>query len=265
MHKSQLFAALLLAVCLAPTGRAQYTVKHLVFQGEDSYPKAQLETVSGLKPGQHIGQTEMGTAAQRLMDTGVFGDVEVTLNGPLTGIDVIFKLKPADPATMLPVSFENIVWLTPEERETGLAQAVPLYSERLPSAGTLQTQVQAALQQMLAAKNVKATVEVFEKPSTPTRATNAVAFKVTQPTIVLQRVRLDGVTAELTPEERTAIQSVMGTPFNEGIDNHLADTLLQAYRNAGYLDAEVQDVKRLPADDGHGTVQVAIDARVAAQ
>lgn len=265
MHLRPIAAALLLAGSLAPCALAQYTVKHLVFKGGEPYPNTQLEAVTGLKAGQHIGQAQMGTAAQNLMDTGAFGDVEVTLNGPVAGIDVVFKLKPADPATLLPVSFENIVWLSPEEREAGLLQAVPLYGSRLPAAGTLQTSVQAALQQMLTAKGVTATVELLQKPSTPQRPTNAIAYRVTQPRVTLAKVQLTGVTTELAAEERTAIQRMMGTPFNEGIDNHLADTLLGAYRDAGYLDAELQDIKRIPVDDGHGTVQVTINARVVAQ
>jgi outer membrane protein insertion porin family len=257
-------SAFALSALMMLPASAQYTAKRLVFEGGQPYPQADLETASGLKPGQKFGEKEMGEAAQHIMDTGAFSDIEMTLSGPASGIDVIFKLKPADAANMLPVSFDNIVWLTPEERDTGLKQRVPLYSEKLPAAGSLQNSVQAALQEMLKAKGVTATIETVQKPTTATRPTVAIAYRVTQPTVVLSNVKLGGVTTELAPAERTAIQGMVGKPFDEGIDAHLTDSLLAAYRNAGYLDATLQGLTRTPADDGQGTTKATISAQVVA-
>ncbi|WP_047496087.1 POTRA domain-containing protein [Terriglobus sp. TAA 43] len=252
-------AAMLMA---AASLSAQYTVKRMVFQGGAPYTQKQLEAASGLAPGQKIGQKEMSDAAQHIMDSGAFGDIEMSLNGAASGIDVIFKLKPADPATMLPVSFENIAWLTPEEREAGLKQRVPLYADKLPAAGYLQQQVQDALQEMLKAKSVNAKVEGFQKPSTPERPTAAVAFRVTEPRLVLSNVKLAGVSAELAPGERKSIGQLVGTLFNEGIDSHLSDTLLSAYRNAGYVDAKLDNVSRTVADGATGSANVTVAAQV---
>ncbi|HEY9136675.1 MAG TPA: POTRA domain-containing protein [Terriglobus sp.] len=252
-------AAMLLA---AASLSAQYTVKRMVFQGGAPYTQKQLEAASGLKPGQKIGQKQMSDAAQHIMDSGAFGDIEMSLNGAASGIDVIFKLKPADPATMLPVSFENLAWLTPEEREAGLKERVPLYGEKLPAAGYLQQQVQDALQEMLKAKGVNAKVEGFQKPSTPERPLVAVAFRVTEPRLILGNVKLTGVSADMAPGERKSIGEVVGIPFNEGIDSHLSDTLLGAYRNAGYIDAKLEDTTRTVADGGDGTAKVTVTARV---
>ncbi|MEK6397157.1 MAG: POTRA domain-containing protein [Terriglobus sp.] len=251
-------AMLLAAVSLS----AQYTVKRMVFQGGAPYTQTQLEAASGLKPGQKIGQKEMSDAAQHIMDSGAFGDIEMSLNGPASGIDVMFKLKPADPATMLQVSFENIAWLTPEEREAGLKQRVPLYGNKLPAAGYLQQQVQDALQEMLKVKGVTAKVEGFQKPSTTERTVVAVAFRVTEPKLILSNVKLAGVSAEMAPGERKSIGEVVGTPFNEGIDSHLSDTLLGAYRNAGYIDATLDNVTRTVVDSADGTAKVTVAAHV---
>ena len=253
-----------LAALFALPCSAQYVIKRLVFKDAQPYKQAQLESATGLKIGQHIGPKDVADAAQRLMDTGVFADIDTSLNGPVAGIDVIFKLTPADAANMLPVSFENIVWLTPEEREAGLMQTVPLYGEKLPAAGSLQNAVQAALQQMLTVKGITATVTTLQEASTTTRPTAAIVYRVTQPKVVVSNVKLGGVAADLAPEERKAIQTLVGASFNEGIDAHLPDTLLAAYRNAGYLDATLQGFTRTPADNGQGTTQVTLSAQVVA-
>ena len=255
-------SALALCTVVPVTALSQYTVKTLVFRGTTPYTQQQLEATSGLKPGDHIGTNEMGEAAQRLMDTGAFADLDTTVEGPVAGIQVIFNVKAAPPATLLPLSFENIVWLTTEERDAGLKQRLPLYAGRLSETGTMAAGVQAALQAMLDAKNANATVEVVERPSSATRATPQFIAHVTTPRVVLGSVRLGGVSTALAPDENKQIRALLTYPYNEGLDHPLADTLLQAYRDAGYLDARLDNLQRTPGDPAGGEVKVLVTAQV---
>jgi outer membrane protein assembly factor BamA len=257
LSSSLAFAALIALPC-----SAQYTVKRLVFKGAEPYKQAQLEAVAGLKTGQHFGTKEMGEAAQRLMDTGVFADIETTVNGPMSGIDVIFKLKTASAGGFLPASFENLAWLTPEEREAGLQRDVPLYTGRIPAASSLQAAVQVALTQMLAAKGLQATVETTEEPSPETRPTPLIAYRITSPKVMLSTVHLEGVSPELAPAEKTVITRLTGSRFNEGIDTPLERTLLQPYLDAGYIDAKLDGLTRTPGTPDAEVAEVMVSARV---
>jgi outer membrane protein assembly factor BamA len=241
---------------------AQYVVKRMVFQGGKPYKQAQLETVAGLKAGQHITTKDVAAASQRLMDTGAFADIDAHLDGPVAGIDVIFKLKTGAIGGFLPVSFENIVWLIPAEREAALRQAVPLYDGRLPAASSMQAAVRTVLTQLLTAKGVQATVETTEEPSTETRPTPLIAYRVTTPKVMLGAVHLGGVSPELAAAEKSVLTALTRKPYNEGFDTPLERTLIQPYLDAGYIDAKLDGLTRTPAAIENNAVKVDVAASV---
>jgi hypothetical protein len=247
---------LLAILTAAPSLSGQYTVKRLVFRNNGPYTQAQLEASAALKPGEHIGAKQMGEASQRLMDTGAFDDIEVTLNGPVASIDVIFKLKPADPASFLPVTYQNLVWLSDDERDVGVRQRVPLFTGRIPAAGTMQTSVQQALQEMLAAKGVATTVEAEQRSTSAAKPTPFVLYRVTTPSVTLDNVKLTGISIDFRDRENQALRNMVGQPYVFGSGSDLAARLLQPLRNAGYIDAKIEHLQLTPAPAIDGIVRV---------
>jgi len=137
--------ALVCLACLAATPAfAQYTLKKIVFDGATPYTQAALEAASGLKPGEKVTNDSLQQVAQRLSDTGAFGDLQITFDGPATAISIIFKITPIDPSHQLTVTFDNFIWFTPAELEAGLRSQVPLFAPVLPESGNLQDAVQVA-------------------------------------------------------------------------------------------------------------------------
>ena len=253
---------LLALMSAVPACLAQYTVKRLRFPGATpTYSQQQLEAVAGLKPGQHIGTKEMGEASQRLMDTGAFADIETTLNGPIAGIDVIFKLKLASTGTFLPVSFENFVWLSAAERDAELKTRVPLFSGTIPAGSSMQESVRVALEAILAANGITAKVDAQEMPSTQTRPVPLFAFRVSEPTVLLDTVTLDGVAPSLAAAEDKQVRAIKHKPYNEGADTLLDATLLRPYLDAGYIDARIDDLQRTPSPEAN-LVHVAVTGKV---
>lgn len=240
---------------------AQYTVKRMVFQGAGHYSQKQLEAVAGLHAGQHISTKEMSEASQRLMDTGAFADIETTLNGPIVNVDVVFKLKMAPLGGFLPVSFENFPWFTQEEREAELQSLVPLYTGRIPAASNLQAAVQAALKSMLEAKGIQATVDTEEEPSTETRPTPRIVYRVTEPKVVLHDLRLGGVNPALAPQEKIVLTALSGQAYRDGTEHSLRDAVLTPYLDAGYIDATVT-LQRTPQPAVSGVVNVDVAAMI---
>ncbi len=260
MRSALLF--LLTVVSTAPSLLGQYTVKRLVFRDNGPYTQQQLEATAALKPGEHIGTKQMGEASQRMMDTGAFDDIEVTVNGPVTAIDVIFKLKVANTAGFLPVTYQNIVWLTDDERDAGLKQRVPLFTGRVPAAGTIQASVQKALQDLLTAKGVTATVETEQRSTSAARPTPFVLYRVSSPAVVLDNVKLTGITGDFRAREDRALQGIAGTPYTYGSESELAGRILQPLHDAGYVDARVEQLHLAPLPLSDGTVKVTATGNV---
>ena len=257
----RIFSAL---VFLASTSAfPQYTLKKIIFEGNTSYTHAALEAASGLKPGSHATNDTLQQAAQRLSDTGAFGDIQVSFDGPASAISIIFKITPLDPIHQLTVAFDNLIWFTPEELETGLRARVPLFAPVLPESGNLQDAVQTALGSMLIEKGVTATLnhEVFE-PSAE-RPIRIVAYRVTAPAIRVRTIKLSGVSSDFAGPVQQIASKIAGAPFNEGPEKFTTTELLLApYLEAGYLNAQLTGRTLTPTASSPGRIDVDLTATV---
>jgi outer membrane protein assembly factor BamA len=234
-----------LVFLVATSALAQYTVTKIVFDGKMPYTQADLETASGLKAGDHLTKDTMQQAAQRLIDTGAFGDLEVTLDGPTKAISVVFKVKPADPSRMLAAGFENFVWWSHDELIAEIHRRVPLFNGSLPEAGSLQQTVQDALQQMLAEKHIEATLSTKIYDAGPGRPDRTIEYRIDSPNIQLHSFQLEGVSADKVSEISKITSSLAGSRYNEGVTGSgITDRILAVYRDAGFLDASLDNLTR---------------------
>jgi outer membrane protein assembly factor BamA len=265
MRPFRVFRIACALVCLAATpALAQYTLKKIVFEGVTTpYTQAALEAASGLKPGDQATNATLQQAAQRLSDTGAFGDLQVTFDGPVKAISIIFKITPLDPSHQLTAAFDNFIWFTPEELEAGLRARVPLFAPTLPEAGNLQDAVQTALADMLKEKGVTATLthDIFEPSAEyPVRI---VAYRVKTPAIRLHTINLTGVSSEFAAPIHEIAGKITGRPFNDGVEKlTTAETLLTPYLKAGYLNANLTGRTLTPTASSPDRIDVDLSAAV---
>lgn len=259
MSRSSALASLFLGPALvlacAFPARAQVVQKY-VFNDTAPYTPDELLATAGLKVGQRLGTNSLGDAAQKLMNTGLFDDAEVTYKGPLSGYVVTFKLKLKPKESLLPVSFENLVWFTPQELADGIHAQVPLYHGYASDAGTLPDDIQAALEQMLKAKNVQATLlHVQLEPGGPVTH-SIINFSVEQPKIYLAQIDLRGLDTlppDVARTMQSLIQSLSGQPYNESPEQRpFTYTLLFPARDAGYATADFTAINRIPTIAARG-------------
>jgi outer membrane protein assembly factor BamA len=266
MCSFRVFRTLSALVCLtAAPALAQYTLKKIVFQGNTPYSQTALEAASGLKSGDKASNETLQQAAQRLSDTGAFGDLQVSFDGPGNAISIIFKITPLDPNRQLTPTFDNFIWFTPQELQAGLRARVPLFASVLPESGNLQDAVQTALAEMLKEKGVAATLthEVFEP--TAERPIRVVAYRVKTPRIQIHAVRLTNVSTEFAGPIQQIAGKMVNTPFNEGIEKPTtAETLLSAYLKAGYLNAQLTGRALTPTTSSPDRIDVDLTASVEA-
>jgi outer membrane protein assembly factor BamA len=123
---------------VASTAFAQYSIANIVVENGAPYTDAEVTTSSGLAPGQFLAHDSLANAAQHLVDTGLFADVQVSISGQAKARTVHVALKPTPLANLLPLSFENLVWFTPDELTQGIHARVPLYRGVTAEAGNLQ-------------------------------------------------------------------------------------------------------------------------------
>jgi outer membrane protein assembly factor BamA len=256
---------------LAPfAAQAQYSIASVTFKNPGPYTTPELLAVSGLEAGQLLNQNSLGNAVQHLLDTGLFSDATINYTGTGMRRGIVVGLKPIPLDKLLPASFENFVWFTPEELTAGIHAHVPLYRGVASDAGTLPDDIQSALQQMLVAKGITATLSHAIVEPTNLHPIRVISFRIDQPTIRLNTVHLSmeaptGASPALTPGLQKAATLATRAPFNEGLaDLTLQDILLSSVRNAGYIQATLDNLQRTaaPSPTDPKTLLVTYTARI---
>jgi outer membrane protein insertion porin family len=255
------FAAVALLLGSVSCALAQYSIKNIDIHGAAPYTDAEVLTVCGLQPGQRMTHDSLANAAQHLLDTGVFADTTVSLDGTGLARTVYIALKPLPASSMARAGFANFVWWTPAELDAALRQQVPFYRGAIPAAGNLPDSVNAALTAMLNAKGVHGTV--VNGPVQPTDRHPALTweFRLDDPTVRLAAINFTGAPAALAAAMQRIVNRATGSRYNEGLNRDpmneplgepIADLFLEPLRNAGFLDAQLTGITRSVAPAAAG-------------
>jgi outer membrane protein assembly factor BamA len=268
MRLSLCFSALLLAAPAPAQQRAtphatEYTIKRIVFQGTTPYSQPNLEAAAGLHPGAALTQAGLQSAAERLIDTGAFSDVQASLDGPVKAIDVVFKVQPTDSAHLLHASFGNLVWWQPDELTAELQKQVPLFNGSIPEGGNQQQAIETALHQLLTAKGINATVTSELIAPFPGQPLRLAEFRIQQPDIFLHSLTLTGVSPAFSTQTDQLSKLLTGTSYNEGLTNSgLQNRLLDIYHDAGYQEATITSLTRTITSATPSRVEVNVAATI---
>lgn len=235
-----------------------------MFRNAGSFRQADLEAVAQVHGGEKVTQKQMQDAAQHLIDTGFFEDVNVDSKGGPAGLTLIFILKQLPPDQVTKVEFENFIWFTPDELREIVHKVVPLFHGELPESGASLAQIDAALQSAVAEKGATgAAVEHEAVMATSAEPVHTLRFRVTKPAVLVNSVRLDGVDPALAPDVNRRATTLRGTPYEDGAaDDSTLGRLLAPYRNAGYLQAKLSDVQIVVAKTLPNAVAVDVSAKV---
>jgi outer membrane protein assembly factor BamA len=254
--------AFILFAAVAPARAADltYTAAKIVFIKPGPYTQTQLEAVAGMHAGMKFTSDDLGTAAQRMVDSGFFSDVGATLAGDVNQADVLFDLKPFDRTQMLHVGFENFVWLTHAEIEVAIQAKAPLFQDYLPESSPLADAFNAALSDALAAKGITAKVTHATVEPTLLRPERVIEFRIASPAIRVANVKLGGVAVDLAPLIQKSVNSAAKAPFSDGLAGETTeDRVLAPLLDAGYIQATLSDITIAPTLSGN-TASVVLSA-----
>jgi outer membrane protein insertion porin family len=257
------FAAALILLASLPVA-AQYTVGSVAYVGGAPYTDTELSSVAGLQAGQAIATNALGSAAQHILDTGLFDDVQATYTAQGKALHITFHVKPTPLAKLPAVSLENFVWFTPEELAAGLHQQLPLYRGVSSDAGTFSDSIQDALQKMLTAKGVQATLSHTTVEPTSQHPVRVVDYKVERPAlrIVSLNLTVDATAPDVVAATTVKLPTRSPVFYNEGLTGlTVEDFLLLAAHNNGYITAKVLSMHRELATTATGT-GVAVTATI---
>jgi outer membrane protein assembly factor BamA len=148
------------------------------------------------------------------------------------------------PATDLyPVRLENLPLTPGKELDAALHDRFPLYHGKVPTEKGLLEDVRGALEEMLAAKGIKATVTATPYTDQRLHQVSAMSFSITAPPVEVGEIRLDSAAAPLDAKATETLAKLIGSAYDvEGSPNQIETNLGNYYRDKGYLEAAVRAI-----------------------
>jgi outer membrane protein insertion porin family len=228
-------AAVLALVCAAlPIAGQSIQPKSIRFTGASEYSDAELLSAADLQPGADLTSAEMNNRAQKLLDSGVFSAVSFRFDGQ----DLTFQLTPG--FGLLPVRLQNLPIAGGKALDEKLHSQFPLFHGLVPEQGGLTESVRSALEEMLAAQGINATVAAMPVRNGSTNKAEAVNFSITAPTVLVGEIRTEGTIVMLDPKASAILAKFPGSPYDAvGSINQIETDLSAYYKDQGYLEPTI--------------------------
>ena len=196
----------------------------------------QVITLSGLQLGQAVDGTVLDAAANKMMQSGLFRRLGYRTRTNRDGAIVTFDV--VESAVSLPIVFENFVWFTDDELLAAIRQDVPFFNGTAPATGDTTDKIAAALQRLLAARNINARVEYLPYVS---KDKQELLFTVRGARIPICSLHFPGASAIPEAELIKASREILNTEYSKkDIATFAPIKLIPLYRHLGYLRSEFQ-------------------------
>lgn len=254
MFRRSLLVSLVFTALAVWAPAQKYIPKKIVFSGTTA-SQAELLAVSGLKPGDSLGQAEIQAAAQKLIDTGLFTDVHFAFDGA----ELTYILKPA--SGMEAVKYANFPWWDEKALNAAVAGKVPLFHGSVPPESGMQQQVAAALTALLAEKGVQATVSALPAKDEAMRDAG-VQFHIDTPPVEIGSVSFAGASGGWAEPLAAIEKAAVGQDFDPATEATLATALRAIYHRQGYLDVAMTGFAHGEPQVADGKVMVPVNATI---
>jgi outer membrane protein assembly factor BamA len=225
----------LVAVSSLPVIGQQLVPQSIRFEGAPGYSDSELMAAAGLKPGAAVTADELNGDVKRLLNTGLFEKLSYNIQGPI----LIVSLTPS--SQLLPIRLENLPLKQGDEFDAKLHDRVPLFHGKVPVAGGLLEEVRVALEAMLAAQNIKATVAAVPYTDQALRKVTAVSFTITSPQVQIGEIAVDAASQPLDAKAKELLNKITGEAYGTEDSAGLIETTLNNYYiDLGYMDAKAR-------------------------
>jgi outer membrane protein assembly factor BamA len=164
------------------------------------------------------------------------------------------EMQVAEEDELVPAAFDNLVWFSDQELIDLLRARVPLFDGRLPLGGNLAAEVSAALNAVLAERNIAGQAEYFENAQVNGPIT-AYLYKVTFHPVTIRNADFPGAAPPEIPALQEAAKQVAGKDYSRSAMRAQEQfSLLPVYLAHGYLKATFSESHAKVVRDGAQTI-----------
>ena len=211
-------------------------LEKIEFVGLKKLTAEQVIPLSGLAIGQPASQDAFDAAANKLLQTGLFRKLAYRVRSVKDQATVTFEVE--ESAIRLPVVFENFVWFSDEEITEAVRKEISFFNGTAPATGDTTEKIAAALQRLLASRNIGGRVEYLPYVS---KDKQELVFTVKGARIPVCSLHFPGASAVSESDLIKASRELLNADYSQkDIATFAPIKLLPLYRHLGYLAAEFQ-------------------------
>jgi len=253
----------------APFGDPQapptYPLARIEAIGLHRFTLADVTRLSGLKVGQPVGPREIDAAVAQMVSAGVFKAVRYRVSNEAGQLALTFEID-EETDWSLPVVYDNFIWMTDDELNAAVREAVPAYDGTAPVSSQVPEIIARALTSVLRRHNISADVE-HNSAGKLDGSDRRHVFSVSKPAPLTCALHIDGATKIKEADLLRIVPGIVGRPYSRSYLAELSKKgLTQAYLGRGYWRAVFQSPAVTPGTAGSCTgalVTIHVDEGIA--
>ena len=208
------------------------TLKAVRVEGVKHLSEPQVVALSGLSVGSTVGKPELQAAADRLVQTGLFSNVNYAFQSKEEGLYLTFKLAESP---SIPAYFDNLPWFTEAELSEAIKKDLPFYDGTLPEAGATVERVSAILAELTASRGMRTAVE-HQVIANPIGEGTVQEFRIADVVLQISKVEFGDPGLAANKTIRQHLDEVQGKAYSRMmIDLFLAEQVRPIYLQQGFL------------------------------
>jgi outer membrane protein assembly factor BamA len=204
--------------------------------GEKHLTEAQVIVMTGLITGAQIGQNDLQTAADKLVQSGLFAKVSFNFQTKISGVFVTYQV---EESPRIPVYFDNIPWFSDAALDDAIRNKIPFFDGTLPEAGAAVDQAGEAVMELLSSRGLQGSLEHMVLAN-PNGEGNVQEIRIEGSTLQIAKLEFSDTGLSASKLVQQHLSEVLGKPYSRmTIDLFLSEAIKPIYLQQGLLRARL--------------------------
>jgi outer membrane protein insertion porin family len=204
-------------------------------EGEKLLSEAQVVALTGLVVGSQVGRAELQTAADKLVQSGLFAKVSYTFQ-TRTGVLATYHV---EESSRIPAYFDNIPWFADSELADAIRKRLPFFDGTLPEAGATVDEAAEAVKELITSHGLNVSLEHLVAAN-PLGEGNVQQFHIEGAALRIEKMEFGDSSILASKAVQQHLSEVLGKPYSRmTIDLFLTEAIRPVYLQQGYLHAKL--------------------------
>ncbi len=227
-------------VWVPAASRAQDTaaspLRELHAEGLKTLTEADVASVTGLQPGAPASRKDLQSAADRLVQSGLFAKVSYDFRSKGEGVSVTYHVQESP---RIPAYFDNFPWFSDGELGDAIRKKLVFYDGTLPEVGDVLDHAGEALNDLLTSRGLQVAVDHKVLPN-PFGDGNVQEFQIQGAALKIASVDFSDPSVASSPAVQQHISELLGRPYSRlTIDLFLSENVRPFFLEKGFLRAKL--------------------------